>query len=278
MTKNEKKYSLAHLTVIGCPPPEMTYIAHRAGYDYVSFRPIPLGLSGEPKYHLAEDRRMLKETKRAMTDTGLKLMDVELARILREKNPKDYIPAMGVAAELGGSRILSSAWTPEKNYIVDFYAELCDLAKGYGLTVDFEFVTWSAVKTLNEAKEILRAANKDNCGIMIDTLHFYRSRVALEELDDVPRKWFHFAHICDAPKDIPDMNDTDALVRTGRAERLYIGEGAIDIASIINRMPDIPLSIELPHEERAREYGYAEHAARCIESARAYFARHHETL
>ena len=43
-----QKYSLAHLTVLGCAPPEMTYIAGRAGYDYVSFRPIFMGLPGEP--------------------------------------------------------------------------------------------------------------------------------------------------------------------------------------------------------------------------------------
>ena len=29
----KQEYSLAHLTVLGCPPPEMTYIAARAGYD-----------------------------------------------------------------------------------------------------------------------------------------------------------------------------------------------------------------------------------------------------
>ena len=42
-----QQYSLAHLTVLGCAPPEMTYIAARAGYDYVSLRPIFMGLPGE---------------------------------------------------------------------------------------------------------------------------------------------------------------------------------------------------------------------------------------
>ena len=200
-------------------------------------------------------------------------MDVELARVLQERTPQDYVPAMEVAAELGGTRLLSSAWTPDRNYIIDFYAELCDLAKPYGLTVDFEFVTWSEVKTLKDAMEILRAANRENCGIMVDTLHFHRSKVTLEELDEVPREWFHFAHLCDGPKEIPDWSDTAALLQTGRAERLYIGEGGIDIAAIIHRLPDIPLSMELPHEERAREYGYAEHAHRCLDSAKKYFAK-----
>lgn len=266
-----KKYSLAHLTVLGCPPPELIYIAGRAGYDYVSLRPIALGLPNEPKYLLAEDKVMMKQTKDALAHTGLALHDVELARVVKEKTPRDYLPAMEVGAALGAKSLLSSAWVDDYNYIVDFYAELCDLAKPFGLTVDFEFVTWSAIKTLQEALRMLRDANRENCGMMIDTLHFSRSRVALEEIDDIPREWVHFVHICDGPEEVPAMDDKDALIRTGRDARLYVGEGGIDIRGIIDRLPEVPCSIELPHVARSKEFGYAEHAWRCIESARKYF-------
>ena len=114
--------------------------------------------------------------------------------------------------------------------------------------------------------------NRSNIGIMIDTLHFHRSRVKLEELDAVPKNWFHFAHICDGPAEIPTTKE--GLIHTGRDARLYIGEGAIDIASIVNRMPKMVYSIELPHIERAKEFGYAEHARRCIQSAKDYFAKY----
>lgn len=271
------QYSLAHLTVLGCPPSELTYIAARAGYDFVSLRPAGLGTPGEKAFMLAEDKQLMQETKRALADTGLKLMDVELARILAGRAPEFYLPIMEVAAELGGTRVLSSAWHNDKNYCADFYAKLCELAKGFSLTVDFEFVSWSAVRTLAEAMELLRAAKQDNCGIMIDTLHFYRSRVKPEELDDIPAEWIHFVHLCDGPSEIPSLDDTEALLHTGRAERLYPGEGGIDLAAIVNRLPQVPLAIELPHLERAREYGYAEHATRCIEHARAYFAKHPRT-
>ena len=36
----------------------------------------------------------------------------------------------------------------------------------------------------------------------------------------------------------------EGLIHTGRDARLYIGEGAIDIASIVNRMPKMVYSIE----------------------------------
>lgn len=264
----KREFSLAHLTVLGCAPPEMIYIAARAGYDYVSLRPIYMGLPGEPNYDLANNKEMLKQTKKALAATGLKLHDIELARICDGLDPKKYLPALEVGAELGARCLLSSIWTPEREFAIECYAELCDLAKPLGMTVDLEFVTWADVKNLQEAVDVLKAAKRENCGLLIDTLHFYRSRVALEELSQIPRQWFHFVHICDGPVEIPTAKEE--LIHTGRDARLYVGEGAIDIAAILKRIPQVPYVIELPHLARVKELGYAEHAWRCLETAKEY--------
>jgi sugar phosphate isomerase/epimerase len=268
----EPRFSLAHLTVLGCAPPEMTYIAARAGYDFVSYRLITMHLPGEPNYDLAANQEMLRQTKTALTATGLKVHDIELARIQDGVDLKSYMPALETAAELGARQVISSVWTPERNYAIDRLAELCDLGKKVGLTINLEFVTWSNVSTLQEAVAVCRAVKHENCGLLIDVLHFNRSRVKLEELDALPRQWFHFAHVSDAPKEIPSTNE--GLIHTGREERLYPGEGSIDIAAILNRLPEVPYSLEIPNLARARELGYAEHAWRCLQSAKKYFAAH----
>jgi len=59
-----------------------------------------------------------------------------------------------------------------------------------------------------------------------------------------------------------------------REARLYLGEGGIDVADILAHIPAVPYSIELPNLDRVRELGYAEHAFRCLESAKAYLAAH----
>ena len=267
-----QQFSLAHLTALGCAPPELIYIAARAGYDFVSLRPIFMGLPNEPNYALAENKLMLRQTQKALAETGVKLLDIELARVYDGLDPKKYLPALEVAAELGGRHVLSSVWTPERNFAIDCFGELCDLAKQFGLTVNLEFVTFADIKNLREALDFLRAADRENCGVMVDTLHFHRSRVALEELDAVPREWFHFAHLCDGPPEIPTTRE--GLIHTARDERLYPGEGAIDIAAILNRIPEVPYSIELPHIARVKEFGYAEHAWRCLQTAKDYLSAH----
>src|SRR5580658_6596979 len=95
------RFSLAHLTVLGCAPPEMTYIAARAGYDFGSYRIITMHLPNEPNYDLAANREMLRQTKTALAVTGLKVHDIELARIQDGLDTKSYLPALETAAELG---------------------------------------------------------------------------------------------------------------------------------------------------------------------------------
>jgi sugar phosphate isomerase/epimerase len=264
------KFSLAHLTVLGCAPPEATYIAAAAGYDFVGFRIILLGLPGEPDYALARNPEMLRKTKGALAETGLKVHDVELARIADGVDVKSYLPALETAAELGARYLIASIWTRRRNYVLESLAELCELAKPAGLNVSLEFLTWTPLANLQQAVETCRAVKRDNCGLLIDTLHFQRSRVALEELDALPTEIFHFAHVCDAGKEIPSADED--LIYTAREARLDPGQGEIDLAAILARLPNVAYSLEIPNLKRVKEVGYAEHARLCLENAKKYFS------
>lgn len=262
------QFSLAQLTVLKASPPEISRIAAECGYDYVSMRQIYMGLPGEPDYDLSKNKTMMKETKQVFRDTGIKLLDIELARVYDDMDVKKYVPAMETAAELGGKHILSSIWTSDKEYYIEKFGEVCDLAGQYNLTVDLEYVPVAGVKTLSEAKEVLEAVNRPNAGLMVDMHHFQRAGDSIGDLVQIPDKWFHFCHLCDVSKEIPA--NREEMTRIMREERLYVGEGGIDIAAILNAIPLRPYSIELPNAKRVAEYGYKEHARRCLESAKKY--------
>jgi sugar phosphate isomerase/epimerase len=66
------------------------------------------------------------------------------------------------------------------------------------------------------------------------------------------------------------------MTRILREERLYVGEGGIDVAGILSHMPPCVYSIELPNKALHEEFGYAEHATRCLETLKAYLAAHPE--
>ncbi len=270
-TPVEPLYSLAHLTLIGATPPELVYIAARAGYDAVSPRYIPMKVPGEFK-EKPVDKGQVQATKTALASTGLKVLDVELARITEDVDPRSFERALELGGELGAKRMIMSAWTQsrdDRNFLVDVYGETCDLAAPYGITVDLEFPSFSRLRTLDETLDIVRAADRPNGGILVDTLYLHLSRVDLGELLHVPSELFHFLHISDC---LPGIADTrEGMIQLARDARLYPGEGWIDFAGIIERMPTVDYSIELPNQSRVAELGYEEHARRCLQHAKRTF-------
>lgn len=264
-------YSLAHLTLISATVPELIYIAARAGYDAVSPRLIPMHVDGEFTQSPV-NRAQVQAAKTALSTTGLKVLDIELARITEDCDPRSFERALELGGELGAKRMIISAWTPtrdDRNFLVDVYGETCDLAEPYGLTVDLEFPSFSRLRTLDEALDIVRAADRPNGGILVDTLYLHLSRVDIGELLHVPSDLLHFLHISDC---LPGIADTrEGMIQLARDARLYPGEGWIDFAGIIERMPPVDYSIELPNTARIAELGYEEHARRCLQNAKQKF-------
>ena len=264
-------FSLAHLTLINCTPAELVYVAARAGYDAVSPRFIAMNVPGEFT-HSPLDKAQVQATKTALATTGLKVLDIELARITEDCDPREFEAALELGGELGAGHMIMSAWTTrrdDRNFLLDVYAETCDLAAPYGLTIDLEFPSFSRLRTLDEVLDIVRAADRPNGGILVDTLYLHLSRVDLGELLHVPPEWLHFLHISDC---LPGIADTrEGMVQLARDARLYPGEGWIDFAGIIERCPPMNYSIELPNQSRVAELGYEEHARRCLTHAKATF-------
>ena len=145
--------------------------------------------------------------------------------------------------------------------------------------VNLEFVTFAGVTNLAEAKEVqdaLRANGISNLKIMVDTLHAHRSFVKPEEISALAKAEpdrFGFIHLCDGPKAVPAMDDSEML-GVARGARLYPGEGGADIAGMLKELKTNPISIELPNFEQMKAHGADGHARRCLETAKQYFAEH----
>ncbi|WP_345796380.1 TIM barrel protein [Castellaniella sp. MT123] len=263
------QFSLAHLTVLTCSPMDMIHIAHRTGYNFVSLRLTAV----TPKEHvfaLQNDRAMMTEVKALLKDTGVRVLDIELARMPPEVEPETYAAILDAAAELGAQHILAQLPDPDRARATARFARLCDMALPLGLSIGLESPTWTATPDLRSAADVVRAVGRSNAGIVVDTLHFNRSRDSIDELRTMPREWFRFAQVCDASAGIPDT--TEGLIHTARSERLVPGEGGIDIRGILDALPAIPYSLEIPNDPQVQTLGHEEWARRCIEGARRYLA------
>jgi len=266
-----QEFSLAQLTVLNASPVELATIASDAGYDYFSMRQIYMGLPEEPDFDLSKNKTLMADTKRVMDETGIRLLDIELARIVDDVDPARYEPAMQTAVELGGKHVLSSIWTDNRDLYMARFAQLCDLAAQYGLTVELEYVPIAAVRDLAGVVEVLNEVNRENAGILVDIHHFHRAGDQPEVLAKLPREWFRMVHLCDAEVEIPTSREE--MIRILRENRAFLGEGGIDVKSILAALPQVPYSIELPRLSYSSEFGYQEHAKKCLDSAKQYLGQ-----
>ena len=265
---DQADYSLSHLTLLDCSVPELIFIASRTGYDAVSPRLIPMGVQGE-FFCPPLDKKLIQATRCAMDITGIGIHDIELLRITENCDVKNFEAAIAAGAELGARKLTASVWSNRRDDhhdIVDTYAALCELAGNYGLSVALEFPTFSRLKDLSETVEVVKAAECDNGGILIDTLYVHLSRLDPVDLEGLPPEWFSFIQICDIPPGIPD--NEEGMIHLARNFRLYPGEGAINFAAILDRLPPLNFSIELPNTNRVAELGYEEHARRCLQASK----------
>ena len=261
-------YSLAHLTALSLSPPELVDAAAAAGYRYVGIRLTKVTME-EPHYPLTRDPALMRATKTHLAATGIEVLDIELARLTSSDKARDYLRFLEAGADLGARHVI--AQLPDSNFDrkVERFGELCQLARPLGLTIDLEFPSWTETGTLEEAARVLRAADQPNAGLLVDLLHFARSGSSLEELASLPPEWFHYAHVCDAPADIPTT--TDGLIHTARFERLSPGEGGIDMHAILDALPSgIPYALEIPKAMLTAQVGAKEHARLAISAARQH--------
>ncbi len=258
-------YSLAHLAALGLKPPALIDAAAKAGYRYVGLR-LNRTTPEEDLYDLINNPALMRETKARLKDTGVEVWDIEVARMDPERDHLHYQDFLEAGAELGARHVITQLPDPDRERAVQRFAALCDMAKPLGLTLDLEFVSWAAVPSLEVAADIVRKANRTNAGILVDMLHFDRSNSSQVLLKSLPREWFTWAHVCDAPGEHPTT--LEGLIHNGRRERFFPGDGGIDVKGILACMPDnIVYALEIPNEALAAKIGYREYVRRAVRAA-----------
>ncbi|GIV75788.1 MAG: inosose isomerase [Litorilinea sp.] len=167
------------------------------------------------------------------------------------------------------------AWNSPWEMIVEEHVcalrELSDVAAEYGVKLAFEFIGYGgfSVRTPRGAWEIIRRAERDNIGMVIDVAHFFAGGGLLEELDSIDPDRIYAFHLDDVP-DIPKEAYSDAL-------RLLPGLGVAPVDELCARLAAIgydgPCSIELFRPEYW-EWDPLELAVRAREAALRVLSPH----
>jgi sugar phosphate isomerase/epimerase len=263
------QFSLAHLTVLGVSPLDQIDIAAEAGYDFVGLRTTPVA-AGEQIASLVGDQAMVGQVQARLAASDVEVLDVELARLGPDDEPDELRGLLEAAAAVGARHIVGQLPDPDRGRAIDRFGHLCDLAAGFGLTVELEFPSWMETGDLGTAAEVVEAAGRPNAGILVDSLHFYRSGSSLEGVASLPAEWFRFVQLCDAPAAVPST--VDAVIHDARAARSLPGYGQLPLVDLIETLPVVPYSLEVPNDVLRNELGTAEFARLVLTTARELLA------
>ena len=193
-----REFSLAYLSVVGSSPAEMIDVAAATGYDHVGLR-LTKVTADETLPPLLTDDALVRRTRRHADEAGIGILDVELARVGPNDDPRDYASLMERAGELGARSALAQLPDHDRKRATYSFATLCELAAPSGVTVGLEFLPWGPTDDLAAAVEIVRGAAQENGGIVIDTLHFCRSTSTADQIRVLPPSMFPYVQLCDAP-------------------------------------------------------------------------------
>ncbi|MDE2364392.1 MAG: sugar phosphate isomerase/epimerase [Hyphomicrobiales bacterium] len=260
-------FSLAYLTAAPLSPPDVVALAAELGYGAVGLRALPAAPGGDFDPLLA-DKALVRETIARIRDTGVGVFDVEIVRLAADFAVKRFEPFLELCGELGAKAVLVAGDDPDEARLTASFAAFCDAAAPYGLSADLEFMPWTAVADARAALRIVERAARPNGGVLVDALHAGRSATTTADIAAIPRNYLHYAQICDAP--VPTPRTNEELIFTARCARLLPGEGGIDLAGIFAALPaDLPVSIEVPNDERKPAAGVKAWSRDALAAARA---------
>jgi sugar phosphate isomerase/epimerase len=263
-------FSLAHLTAIALPPPELIRVASRTGYRTVGLRLIAV-TADSPGYPLMSDPVLMRETKAALAETGVRVLDIEFVKITPEIDIAALEPFVAAGAELGAKFVINAPYDPDLARLADRLGAMSDLCVRHGMRAMLEFFPWTEVPSLGDAIAVVNATGRTECGVLVDPLHFARSKSTAEQFLGVPASRFPFVHVCDAPAGTSWTREQ--LFHAGRVERLPPGEGRIDIKGILAHMPPgIPIALEVPMTAMAAAQGEEAVALRVRQAAERLLA------
>jgi sugar phosphate isomerase/epimerase len=253
-----RQFALAALTCMDLAPPELVSVAAAADYDGVGLRLIPVPGQTLPEFNL-------DELESRLADTDLAVMDIEVFRLAPETRITEFEPVMALAARLRATDILVHGADPEASRLVQSFGALCDLARQFGLSANIEPMPWVETSTVAKAKRIIHAAGRENGALLVDPIHFYRADNNLADLKGVAKRYLQF---CDARPERPA--DVQELIRQARGDRLFPGEGGLDLGGLLAALPeDLPMSLEIPHAGVPEPF---ERARRALEGTKRFLA------
>ena len=204
-------------------------------------------------------------------DLGLVVTDLSAMGLGADASPDERV-AISMArrcAALGISLCAVVLTVPPSSGGYDRLARVADVFGASGVRLALEFVPYTAVRTLAEARLVCERVGYDRCGVLVDTWHLARSGGSPADLAALAPHEIACVQLADAAPEA-----ADDLAEESRRARLLPGEGVVDFpgvaAALAKARYDVPLGTEVLTSRLTAQPPEAV-AEACFTAARRYF-------
>jgi sugar phosphate isomerase/epimerase len=263
--------------VLGNPPIEVVCEAAIAG-GFAGIATWPHDL-----HRLSAERRPVVELRRRAEDAGLVVDHVDATFAWAHPTASARLRAseesrwLDLAAELGARCFGAHPQSvmPPLAEVGERFAQLCERARGRGLTVGLEPAPWTGVPDPATALAVLEAAGSPpNAGIVVDTWHASRGCVDHADVARLPGAAIVGIQLSDGTDDASVWTEWALMDETMRRRELP-GAGTFDLTGLLRALDaagaDVPVMVEVLSDD-LRALDPLEIGRRAGDTARAALA------
>ncbi|MGD8465678.1 MAG: sugar phosphate isomerase/epimerase family protein [Anaerolineae bacterium] len=197
-------------------------VAQETGYDAIEFYLPKLVRYLEAGYQTEDLLPALGQLHLAVINSFLHIerQDPEARRELRQQCER----LCQVAQTLGCltlqvvalNALHGESWPEIRTKVGQSLAELADIAAPFGVRLALEPVSFTPLRSLSQALEVLDVAGRDNVGLCLDTFHLWTGGTSWEAVAALDPALIVVAHISDVmPRSGREWSDADRDVLPG---------------------------------------------------------------
>jgi sugar phosphate isomerase/epimerase len=260
-------FGIENLSCFGLEPAALIRLAADLGCGHVS---LSLSGSANPldglkRPALRDVEGLRSEAIAASRETGVRVSLLEGFTIAPGVMASDLASDLDIAAELGARAICAVNMDRDRPRAYAEIAALSEMAADRGIIVTTEFGAGTA-RNLERVLEMLAGVGHANFGLLIDTMHYFRTGATLSDLERLGIDSVRHIQLCD----VPMPAEIDDYMEEALFERRAPGDGDLPLATFLGKIPrGVPVGLEIPiRSQAASGTDHHQRMARCLELAR----------
>lgn len=248
-----KRIGIDLQSVFGMPPHQHATLAAELGCGHISIaaQPVPWQLPCFKPWSLREDKTLYQRLIDTLHDHDIEISQAEGFAIRKEGNVDTYLHDLDLMASLGARAVSTVCLDTNLERGFEQFSLLSTFTSERELELRLEFAPPHPVNSLYKALEFIRHLDTSNTKIVLDSMHYFRCGLTVDDLLKLNAEAIGYVQLSDAMM-TPQFDD---YFKEACFYRLPPGDGELPLDSFIQAIPDgINIGLEIPCANRARSY------------------------